>query len=87
MDDGPMVWRRPDSARCSSRQEKHMMVDGGKRVMMCHATSTPTCHVMPTRLKYEDDMSFHIIIHVSCHVDSFHISPEVADGRRSSRLN
>jgi hypothetical protein len=36
------------------------MVDEGKRVMMCHATSTSTCCATSFKLTPHDDVSFHI---------------------------
>jgi hypothetical protein len=61
---------------------------------MCHATSTSTCHAMSTSTCYamsskltpQDDMSFHVNVHMSCHISSFHVNQQgwsIANGRVS----
>jgi hypothetical protein len=56
------------------------MVDGEKRVMMCHERSASMCPTMSAKLKTQDDVSFCVSIHVSCHVSSCHVIPKVVDG-------
>jgi hypothetical protein len=51
-----------------------LMVDERKRVMMCHSMSTSMCCAMSSKLTPQNDMSYHIIIHVSFNVSSFHVS-------------
>jgi hypothetical protein len=95
MVDGSMVRHRPIQRIVSIEQKKSSMVDEGKRVMMCHATSTSMCHAMSSstchatlsKLTPWDDVSCHISIHVSFHVNICHVSREVVDGRWSGRLN
>jgi hypothetical protein len=67
------------------------MVDEGKWVMMWNSMSTSTCHAtlpsmcrsMSSKLTFQDDVSCHINIHVSCHINSFHIRKERVDGQGS----
>ena len=45
-----------------------LMVDGERKVMMCHAMSTSMFHVLWSQLMPQYHISCHIIIHVSCHI-------------------
>jgi hypothetical protein len=68
-------------------QEKLSMVNGEKRVMMCHATSTFMCHAMlastfhamSAQLMPQDDVSCHVNIHVSCHINIVVTSTKMVD--------
>jgi hypothetical protein len=68
-------------------QENRLMVDEGKRVMMCHATLESIFHATSVEFTPQDDVSCHINIHMSCHIRSCHAIPEVVDGQWSGRPN
>jgi hypothetical protein len=55
------------------------MIDEGKRVM-CHATSSSMCHTMSSQMMPHDDVSCHVIVYMS-----YHVNKELVD-RRWSRF-
>jgi hypothetical protein len=72
MVDGLMVIHRIIQQGVHVVQKMRMMVDEGKRVMMCHTTSTSTFCAMLVNLTPQDDVSFHVRnFHIILEVDNY----------------
>jgi hypothetical protein len=83
-DDGTMVGCQLIRQSVQVVQENRPTIDGGKRVMTCHhmlaftchATSKSTCHSTLGKLTPHYDVSFHVNIHMSCYISSFHVNQQ-----------